>query len=728
MQIRRIRTLLPFPLAAAFALLPVAAANFCSPQASAQTAPATPSLPTGDAAQTAPATPSLPTGDAAQTAPATPSLPASAAALLTIDTNGAGKPLSPLLYGLMIEDINYSIDGGLYAELIRNRAFKDNPNAPEHWSLTPSGRPGKIRLDTTKIRLDTTQPIPGTALTACLRLDVSPQDGGPSGGVANEGCWGIPIRPNTRYRASFYAKSNRDVHSLLTVALQSKDGRITPASTDIHGLSPQWKQYTVTLTTGKVAPSTQNRFVIEAYSPGTVWFNQVSLFPSTWNKRPNGTRKDLMQILADMKPAFLMQILADMKPAFLMQILADMKPAFLRLPGGNYLEGNTIAERFNWRETRGDISQRPGHQDPWGYRSDDGFGLLEYLEWCEDLRMEPVLAVFAGYARRGEHIPAGPRLQPFVQEALDEIEYVIGSADTPMGALRVKDGHSVPFPLTYVEIGNEDWFDKSGSYEGRFAQFYDAIKAKYPRLQLIAATPVKTRTPDVLDEHFYRTAQAMAKDAHHYDNYNRSGPKIFVGEWASQDIDRPWIAPNTKGPTPTMNSALGDAAWMTGMERNADMVLLSSYAPLFVNVNPGARQWAINLIGYDALTSYGSPAYYAQKIFSVYHGDAVLNAEMTGGSDLHYVVSRANKSGAMYIKVVNMSGAAQSAQIVLKGAKSVGARGTAVTLAANSPADTNTLADPTHVVPVTSAFKPSGTTFRYTFPPYSITALILQAR
>ena len=301
--------------------------------------------------------------------------------------------------------------------------------------------------------------------------------------------------------------------------------------------------------------------MISAAHLGKVWFSLVSLFPPTYNNRTNGNRIDLMRKLA------------------------DMHPAFLRLPGGNYLEGDTIAERFDWKKTLGDIALRPGHRCCWNYPSSDGMGLLEYLQWCEDLHMEPVLAVYAGYSLRGEHVDPGKALEPFVAEALDEIEYVTGDPSTAWGEHRARDGHPEPFKLRYVEIGNEDQFDRSRSYDGRFAQFYDAIKAKYPALQIIATIPVKTRRPDVVDDHYYRSARDMARDAHHYDKYNRSGPKIFVGEWAS-----------TEGsPTPTLQAALGDAAWLTGLERNADIVLLSCYAPLLVNVNPGAAAVAHQL-------------------------------------------------------------------------------------------------------------------------------------
>ncbi len=202
---------------------------------------------------------------------------------------------------------------------------------------------------------------------------------------------------------------------------------------------------------------------------------------------------------------------------------------------------------------------------------------------------------------------------------MDELEYVTGDATTQWGKIRARDGHPQPFKLHYVEIGNEDFFDRSHSYSGRFAQIASAIRPKYPDLKLIATTPIKGYVPDIVDDHYYRSAAAMARDAGHYDNYDRNAPKIFVGEWAS-----------TEGsPTPTLWAALGDAAWLTGMERNSDVVLISSYAPLFVNVNPHAHQWGTNLIGYDALTTFGSPSYYVQKMFNTNQGNTILPVEIS---------------------------------------------------------------------------------------------------
>jgi alpha-L-arabinofuranosidase len=643
--------------------------------------------------------------------------PAGALPVLQIDAGKVTGAVSPMLYGLMTEEINFSYEGGIYGELIRNRTFKANPQNPLSWNA----------VGDTTIALDTNQPL-NAALNVSLKLDTSKASDASTVGIANGGYWGIPVRPNSTYRASFYARGEHFAGPL-TVSLESTSGEKVFASTVVSRISGRWEKYDAKLTTGKVEASKGNRLVISTKQPGeqgTVWFQNVSLLPPTCNNRPNGTRPDIMRLLA------------------------DMQPKFLRFPGGNYLEGNTISERFNWKETVGDVSQRPGHRSPWGYWSSDGFGLLEFLEWCEDLNMEPVLAVYAGYSLRGQHIDPGPNLEPYVREALDEIEYVTGEANTRWGAQRAKDGHPAPFKLTYVEIGNEDWFDRSGSYDGRFAQFYDAIKAKYPNLQVISTVGyehpesqrVRSRVPDLVDEHYYRSREDMQAHALDYDKYPRAAKtKIFVGEWATR----------VGSPTPNMAGALGDAAWMTGMERNSDIVVMSCYAPLFVNVSQPngpnrSMQWSTDLIGYDGLTSYGSPAYYAQKMFSTMHGDEILATEsqnipagrwqpraLRGGSppprqirEVFFSATRDSKRGTVYLKVVNAAGSAQRIQIQIRGATKIEPDGEVVSLAADSLNDTNSLEHPEKVVPRAERAVNLGADFQREFPPYSITVLKLK--
>ncbi len=641
--------------------------------------------------------------------------------VLQIKADQVTTKVSPMLYGLMTEEINFSYEGGLYGELIRNRAFKANPTNAVFWSAVGNG----------VISLDTNQPL-NPALNVSLKLDASKAAKNSPAGIANGGYWGIPVRPDTTYHASFYTRG-KGFTGPLTVALTSTNGETVFASAEVPKITKQWRKYEVTLTTGGVAPSKDNRLVISTTKHGTIWFSQVSLFPPTFNNRANGNRPDLMQLLA------------------------DLQPKFLRFPGGNYLEGDYINERFDWKKTIGDISQRPGHRSPWNYWSTDGFGLMEYLNWCEDLHMEPLLAVFAGYALKHDYVKPGPDLEPYVQDALDEIEYVTGDTNTTWGAQRAKDGHPAPFQLTYVEVGNEDWFDRSGSYDGRFTQFCNAIKAKYPQLQVISTVGndrpesqrVHSSTPDLADEHYYRSQEQMESQSHIYDTRSRDGKtKVFVGEWATR-VGRP---------TPNMAGALGDAAWMCCMERNSDLVLLESYAPLFVNVSDlsrgGSMQWPSDLIGYDALTSYGSPSYYAQKMFSTHHGDVVLatdsqdiptytwqppvrtrNGVPQGERpapqevpSLFYDATRDSQSGIVYLKVVNRQSTAQTVHVQISGTTAVEVQGTATVLKADKPDDTNSIKEPTRIVPVPEKVDGLGTDFTREFPPYSITILELKTK
>jgi len=676
---------------------------------------------------------------------------------LTLDLTKPGANVSPMLYGLMTEEINHAYDGGLYAELIRNRIFKDNKTTPEAWSLVRQDTNSKAAI---KLIAATQENIPfderrhaiNGALTTCFRLTVEKADG--RVGIANEGYWGIPVKPSTAYKASFYIKGTGSFQpprrpgaqqpvtppapviedntpGPITVTIESNDGKTVYASGTIDLVkSIYWKKYELTLTTGAdVKPTKDARFVISTNRTGLYYFNLVSLFPPTYKNQPNGFRPDLMQMLV------------------------DMKPKFLRFPGGNYLEGPLITDAFPWKTTLGPLENRPGHNGSWGYRASDGLGLLEFLMWCENMNAEAVLGVYAGYSLNGDHVDAGPLLKPYVDDALDEIEYIIGDVKTYWGAKRAADGHPKPFKLTYVEIGNEDWFDRSNSYDGRFNQFRTAIETKYPQLHCIstiadAQYPTQKVTsgkkPEVLDEHYYRNSWAMWENASQYDKYDRKGPKIFVGEWATRE----------GAPTTNLNAALGDAAWMAGMERNSDLIIMSCYAPLFVNVNtatataPKAWQWDSDLIGHNALTSYGSPAYYVQKIYSSYLGNKIVpitaeniptqprpltRRDSTDGittaplvPTVFYSATKDEKTGAIYLKVVNTTGKQQPVEINLKGVSKISPDATLVVIKGDKPDDTNTIIEPEKIIPVTSKIKVAAASFMRTLDPYSVSILQLQ--
>jgi alpha-N-arabinofuranosidase len=673
---------------------------------------------------------------------------------LTVQVDKPSHEISPILYGLMTEEINFAYDGGLYGELIRNRTFQDVPlqprgrgrgagapawtppemvggptgvaKAPMHWSVVKgNGGQGTIEADLK-------DPVNTTGLRASLRLEIA--EAGGRVGVANDGFWGIPVRPNTTYTARFYAKSGNGFSGPLTVDIESNDGGQVAASGTVPAISGEWKKYTVTLKTGAdVKPSKENRFVISGASKGTVWLSGVSLFPPTYKDRPNGDRVDISQLLS------------------------DLGPSFLRFPGGNYLEGDTIATRFDWKKMIGPVEERPGHMGTWQYRSSDGFGLDEFLGWCDDLHMEPVLAVYAGYSLRGERV-TGEQLKPFIQDALDEIEYVTGDTSTKWGALRAKNGHPAAFKLRYVEVGNEDNFDRAGggTYEERYKDFYTAIKAKYPELQIIATTRVRGMKADVQDDHYYRNARQMWAMSRIYDKTDRNGPKIFVGEWATRE----------GRPTPNMNAALGDAAFLTGLERNSDLVVMSCYAPLFVNVsdweNPdqtkASMQWPSDLIGYDALGAYGSPSYYVQKMFIHNKGDVVLPAtvELAGsdGGVLPFApppaATQANGQPArnpgaqaaggvfaeasldkatneVILKIVNAQPDAQVLKIDLQGVKGVENTGMIETLQ-GPPDGVNTVAEPEKYSPKREGLPVTGPTFTREFPAHSVNVLRVKVK
>ncbi len=642
---------------------------------------------------------------------------------LTLRLDKAEKEVSPMLYGLMTEEINYSYEGGLYTQLVPNPSFADmfnprggrrggrpNQNAPrftvrpERWQLT----------DTVKVRVrqNRQQGIndanPTSLIVNCEQAGL---------GIVSEGYWGFPIRKSTNFKGAIYAKTptannNENVSPVksLTIALKSADGSTTYAETKVSGFNNEWKKFDIQLTTSATQADTKDaRLFIIANESGSIELTRVTLFAPSFKGRKNGLRVDLMEMMA------------------------EMKPKFLRFPGGNYLEGNNFANRFDWKQTIGNPDERPGHQSPWGYRSTDGLGLLEFCQWAEDTGGEPVVGVFAGYVLNGDHLD-GEYIKPFIQDALDEIEYIMGDASTKWGAVRARDGHPEPFPLHYVEIGNEDFFDRSGSYPNRFKMFYEAIKARYPQLQIIStvgynalkSNAIPNPVVDVIDEHYYRNAFDMYRNAFQYDRYDRNGPKIFCGEWATRE----------GSPTTNMNAALGDAAWMSCMERNSDICIMSCYAPLFVNVEPGAMQWASDLIGYDVLNAYGSPSYWAQVMFSKYLGNRIVPVEATDipkqtldrndeANAVFYTATTNTKDGKTYLKLVNAVGNSQKLTIKLDGAKKVKSKAKKIELKSARPEDTNSIDKPRNIVPQESTQK-VGKQFPITLAPYSITVLVLE--
>jgi alpha-N-arabinofuranosidase len=311
---------------------------------------------------------------------------------LAIQVDHPVAKVSPMLYGLMTEEINFSYDGGVYPELVRDRTIGQGWRALTHWTMVARGN------SAVSISPDEATG-PSAALPRSLKVSVTAATEAAPAGVQNDGYWGIPVRPQTTYTGSIYARTD-SAGVPVTVSLVNDQTGATAATATVTGLTDQWQRLSFTLKTGQVPVTANNHLILTIPRPATVWFGLVSLFPPTYHDRPFGNRIDLMEKLA------------------------AMHPKFLRLPGGNYLEGDHIPERFEWKKTIGPWVDRPTHPSPWHYRSSDGMGLLEYMEWCEDLKIEPVLAVYAGYSMMQEHVEPGPALEPYIQDAVDEIEYV----------------------------------------------------------------------------------------------------------------------------------------------------------------------------------------------------------------------------------------------------------------------------------------------------------------
>lgn len=510
-----------------------------------------------------------------------------APATITVNAGQPGHPVSPTLWGLFFEDINLSADGGLYAELVRNRSFEDGDTL-SNWELVKSGAAEASAAVTCE------QPFAENPLNTrnkrSARLTVTKAGGTATAGLSNSGYWGIPIKQGAEYRLTLAARRGEGADIPLTVTLESKDGK-PYASGSLTVSNTAWG--TQELKLKATATDSDGRLVLRAGAPGTLWLDMVSLFPTaTWLGRPNGLRPDLAGMME------------------------DLKPTFVRFPGGCWVEGDTMREAYRWKETVGPWQERRTQWNIWGYWATHGLGYHEYLQLCEDLKAEPLFCINVGMSHK-ENVPLD-HLGEYVQDALDAIEYANGPVTSPWGALRAKNGHPAPFGLKYLEIGNENG---GKAYNERWPLFHAAIKAKYPTIQLIAnewaGGHPKEPKPDIIDEHYYNNPEFFLQEADHYDNYDRKGPKIFVGEYA--------VTRETgKG---SLRGAIGEAAFMTGLERNSDIVAMAAYAPLFVHVNH--RHWNPDLINFDNTRAYGLPSYYVQQLFAANRGDRVLPVKVT---------------------------------------------------------------------------------------------------
>ena len=532
---------------------------------------------------------------------------AQAQVTIDIDAQQRGPKVSPMLYGIFYEDINHAADGGIYAELIRNRSFEDGPRygAPadmQGWSTyaaAPSQLTARLIQPTKKT------PLLNSVQHNALALDIKTSPTMPVC-LVNEGFWGINAVRGRCYRLSFWAKTLK-YQGTVKATLCSKDGSQLYAETVVSQFpavkAQGWTKYEATLTANDNDPQAQFALVFDGV--GQVQIDMVSLFPPTFKNHENGMRPDLANMLW------------------------QLHPKFMRFPGGCFVEGQESPDNaFRWERTIGPIEEREGHWNVnWGYRTSDGLGYHEYLQLAEDLGAKPLYVVNVGIWHGG--MTPYDSIQPWIDECMNALEYANGPVTSKYGAMRARNGHPEPFGIEYLEIGNEnnqpDPRQQSDHYYERYEQFYKAIRSKYPEMKIIGNVVAwgddnpkwnSKLSVDLLDEHYYRSPDWFAAAFHKYDSYDRQGPKVYVGEYA---------VTNGYGKLGNMNAALGEAVYMMGMENNSDVVELASYAPIFVNENDA--RWRPDMIRFSSSRVMGTPSYYVQQLMPQHLGSQVVKVE-----------------------------------------------------------------------------------------------------
>lgn len=523
-------------------------------------------------------------------------LAGNAYAQVTIDINPKqlGKKVSPMLYGIFFEDINHAADGGLYAELIRNRSFEDDTLEP--WKTGICGnQTGELTSEIT------TKDLLNNAQKKAMSLRFENQEDGYAY-LENAGYWGIHAVQGRTYQLSFWAKgtANGTIKAMLVGGNAIENGAEVYAETLVNGtLDSQWKKFSATLSCSANDPKA--RFVLVFTGKGEVDVDVVSLFPPTYKDRPNGCRPDLASMLA------------------------ELKPRFVRFPGGCVVEGNLSSDNaFHWERTVGPIEERPGHMNAnWWYPATDGMGFHEFLQLSEDIGAKPLYVVNLGIWHGGV-TPLDELQDTWIRECLEAMEYANGPVTSKFGAIRARNGHPKPFNLEYIELGNENnqpnQTEQADHYYERYDMFRKAILEKYPKTKIVGNVAAwGTDDPrwdsdlpvDLLDEHYYRSPAWFADNFHKYDSYERTtsngkpAPKIYCGEYAvTQGF----------GKNGNLNAALGEAVFMMGMENNSDIVAMASYAPIFVNEND--QRWRPDMIRFNSAHSMGTPSYYVQQLMA----------------------------------------------------------------------------------------------------------------
>jgi len=629
---------------------------------------------------------------------------------ITVNANQLLATVQPTMWGVFFEDINFGADGGIYAELVKNRSFEFYKPLMG-WKVLGKPQTEGDFLVQNRNQMNAANP-------RFLRVTLHNNTKG-SLGLNNEGFRGMGIKNGLQYDFSVMYSQPSGNNKLHIELVSDKGQNIGGATISLISTGKEWKKQTANFKA--TATESNAKLNIWFEGDGVVDLDMISLFPEdTWKKRPGGMRADMIQLLA------------------------DMKPGFLRFPGGCIVEGHDLSVRYQWKKTLGPIEDRQliinrwnsefAHRPTPDYFQTFGLGFFEYFQLAEDIGAEPLPILNAGMAcqfNTSEVVPLD-QLDPYVQDALDLIEFANGSATSKWGKVRADMGHPAPFNMKMMGVGNENW---GPQYLERLKVFTKAIKEKYPEIKLITSSgtdpngerfdylngELRKMNADIIDEHYYRRPEWFLQNASRYDTYDKKGSKIFAGEYAAQSDKT--VSVNNKN---NWQTALAEAAFMTGMERNADVVVMASYAPLFAHVD--GWQWTPDMIWVDNLHSYGTPNYYVQKLFSTNKGTNVVpilwNGKPLAGQDSLYSSATIDKNtNELILKVVNVSNKMQQSNIQIDGVKKLNSNAALIVLKGETLLQENSIKLPTAVQPVEQKIQLKGKQLSLPIAPYSFTVV-----
>jgi alpha-N-arabinofuranosidase len=631
---------------------------------------------------------------------------------ISVLSDKPGADVQPTMWGVFFEDINFAADGGIYAELVKNRSFE--------FSLPMTGWRLLTRQNGTGRMVANFYSPSRPSNPHFMRVYIDPAVG--TFTFTNEGFRGIGIHKDNKYNFSVSARLSGNSEIKMTAEFVTPEGQAT-GKAELSGFSESWNTFRTSISA--LQTGQKNQLKITLSGKGSIDLDMISLFPEdTWKGRKNGLRKDIVQMIA------------------------DLKPGFVRFPGGCIVEGRDLTNRYQWKTTVGPVEDRKMIINRWNTEMEDhltpdyfqsfGLGFYEYFLLAEDIGAEPLPILNCGMScqfNAAEVVPLN-ELDPYVQDALDLIEFANGETTTKWGRLRAEMGHPEKFNLKFIGVGNEQWEEQ---YIERYKVFEKTLKSLHPEIKLVSGSgpsasgrlfdyawnELKKLNPDLIDEHYYMAPEWFLKNSKRYDNYDRKGIKVFAGEYAAHGKDA--MEPESRN---TWLSALCEAAFMTGLERNADVVNMASYAPLLAHVD--AWQWRPDLIWFDNLNTIGTPNYYVQKLFSNYKGTKVVPVlcggnPLTGQDSLYASSTIDNEAGKLYIKIVNSSGRKRPVLLSL-GALTYGKEAVQETLGSDKPLNFNTIANPRLIYPASSAVKVAGRKINADLDRASVNVFIIDFR